>query len=212
MTRLGSPFFVAATLLSLNTAVHAEEHVPGPGESASPSEMLSSAGSSGPRVIRQREARSTYRAMLANQVEDARYIGREIPLDIASLERTQGEGIGLSVSFWDTPDTLAPESMVVYFAKQGAMAPQWAAYQPAPSEEGTERAWSLFAFNPTTGLFDAPMAGASLEREGERFSIQVESDELPRRLVAFVETRSPDDEDWAWKDQAPTRRRGLRVR
>lgn len=210
----------SATLLSLVVALMlpasaalAEDHIPGPDESSSPSQMLSASGSPFERAVKQRRSRTTFKAVRGDSVEDARYLGRSIPLDIASVARVEGDGLSLDVALWDAPAELAPESMVVYFAKPGAMAPQWAAYQPAPQAEGQPTEWALFRYDPGTGLFDARVADARVERQGERIELRADRDDaMPRTVVAFVETRSGDDEDWAWKDQAPTRRTGLKLR
>jgi hypothetical protein len=202
---------LAALVLTSGTAL-AEEHIPGPEESSSPSAMLAASGG-GARVVQQRQSRSTYRAVRGDEVQDARYLGRDIPLDIASVRRVQGGDLALDVTLWEAPGELAPETLVVYFARPGAMAPQWAAYQAAPQADEPAAEWALYAYNPATGLFNAPAGPASVRLSGETLSFAAErAEDMPRRLVAFVETRSSDGEDWAWKDQAPTRRQGLRMR
>jgi hypothetical protein len=203
----------AALLLPLGTA-SAEEHIPGPDESSSPSQMLARSGG-GPleQTVKQRKARTTYKALRGASVDDARYLGRDIPLDLASVSRAARSGLSLDIALWETPESLEPESMVVYFATPGAVAPQWAAYQPAPQEDGEQTGWGLFRYDPSTGLFDAWVAAVQLDREGALVRFSAPRDEsMPRTVVAFVETRSSDEEDWAWKDQAPTRRTGLRLR
>lgn len=200
------------TVLPLSAAA-AEDHIPGPEESSSPSELLASAQSGAlGRAVKQREARVFYRALWTDRVEDARYLGRTIPLDIASVDRTHRRGLALDVTLWEEPAALAPESVVVFFAEPGAMAPRWAAYQ-ATSDDGSEQPWALYRYDQRSGAFDLPVADASLEQDGRRLAFEAQRDDaMPRRLVAFVETRSGEDEDWAWKDQAPTRRRGLMLR
>jgi hypothetical protein len=202
-----------ALLLPLGTAA-AEDHIPGPDESSSPSQMLATSGG-GPleRTIKQRKSRTTYKAMRGASVEDPRYLGREIPLDLASVSRADRDGLSLYITLYEPPVELAPESMVVYFATPGAVAPQWAAYQPAPQDGEEDTAWGLYRYDPSSGLFDAHVAEVHFDQQGELIRFSAERDDaMPRSLVAFVETRSGDDEDWAWKDQAPTRRTGLRLR
>lgn len=203
---------LTALMLSTSTAL-ADDHIPGPDERSTPSAMLASSNGSTARVIQQRDARTTYRAVRGELVEDARYLGRDIPLDIASVSRVDRGTLALDVTLWEAPTELAPEAVVVYFAEQGSLAPQWAAYQAAPQDGGATPAWALYAYNPASGLFDARVADATAELQGDTIAFDAErDDDMPRRMVAFVETRSSDNEDWAWKDQAPTRRQGLRVR
>ncbi len=205
---------VATTLLLLASPALADEHIPGPDDSSSPSQMLAvSSSASGARAIKQRQARTTYKAVRGGSVEDARYLGRSIPLDIASVTRVDEAPLALDITLWDAPAELAPEAMVVFFATPGAMAPQWAAYQPAPTDDDVSPAWALFRYDPATGLFDERVADAQLDQSGESFRFRAERDaDMPRTLVSFVQTSSGDDEDWAWKDQAPTRRTGLKIR
>jgi hypothetical protein len=212
MTQNIAPIIVLAALtLSTSTAL-ADDHIPGPDESSTPSAMLASS-SSGARVIQQRQSRTTYRAVRGDRVDDARYLGREIPLDIASVSRGDGAPLALDVTLWESPTELAPEAMVVYFAEAGALAPQWAAYQAAPQDDELTPAWALYAYNPASGIFDARVADAIVTLQGDTIAFTADrDDDMPRRLLAFVETRSSDSEDWAWKDQAPTRRQGLRIR
>jgi len=214
MTHTTAIIALATALLLPASAAFAEDHIPGPDDSSSPSQMLSSTGGSPlGRVVQQRKSRTTFKAVRGDSVEDARYLGRSIPLDIASVSRSDAAGLSLDIGFWDAPAELAPESMVVYFASPGAMAPLWAAYQAAPQDDGEPTDWALFRYDPSSGLFDDRVADAQIEGRGDSFGFSTERvEDMPRTVVAFVETRSGDDEDWAWKDQAPTRRQGLKFR
>lgn len=204
---------LAVTLMLPVSSAMAEEHIPGPDESSSPSQMLNSSSGDYERSFKQRKARTSYKAVHGDSVQDARYLGRSIPLDIASVTRDDDAGLSLDIALWEAPADLAPEALVVYFAAPGAMAPQWAAYQPAPTALGETTSWGLYRYNPSTGLFNDRVADAQLDQQGERLEFRAERDDaMPRTVVAFVETRSGDDEDWAWKDQAPTRRTGLKLR
>jgi hypothetical protein len=191
-----------AALSLVSGAAMAEEHIPGPEESSSPSQLLASS-SDGPtlRVVKQRQARTTYRGVWGASVEDERYLGRDIPLDLAAVSRSDGGELSLEITLWDTPSVIEPEAVVVYFAKPGDMAPRWAAYQATPRDGGAPDAWALYRYDQ------------SLTRQGDTLQVSAQRiDSMPRTVVAFVETYSSDDEDWAWKDRAPGRRTGLRMR
>ncbi len=204
---------LAAAFLLPTTAMAEEQHIPGPEESSSAGEMFAATGGTlSLREVRQRKARTTYKAVRGATVEDSRYLGRDIPLDIASVSVSDRDGLSLDIGFWEAPGPMEPESMVVYFAERGAVAPKWAAYQPAP-RDGESTDWALFRYDPASGLFDARVSDAELVAQDGGFAFRAQRGEaMPRAVVAFVETRSSDDEDWAWKDQAPTRRTGLKLR
>jgi hypothetical protein len=203
-----------AALSLVSGAAMAEEHIPGPEESSSPSQLLASS-SDGPtlRVVKQRQARTTYRGVWGASVEDERYLGRDIPLDLAAVSRSDGGELSLEITLWDTPSVIEPEAVVVYFAKPGDMAPRWAAYQATPRDGGAPDAWALYRYDQSTGLYDQRVGDATLTRQGDTLQVSAQRiDSMPRTVVAFVETYSSDDEDWAWKDRAPGRRTGLRMR
>ncbi len=203
-------------MASVHSAVHADcyaaEHVPGPGGGSSPGDMLGSSGSDR-RTMRQRDSRTTYRSIRRSSVEDPAYLGHSIPLDLASVGRLEGGGLGLHITLWQAPEQLPPESLVVFFARRGAFAPSWAAYQAAATDGGEPQPWALYAWNPTTGLYDKRIADAELQVRGTALTVTVQrAAELPWRPLAFAETRSPDDSDMPWTDSAPTQKRGVRVR
>ncbi len=185
----------------------AQRHIPGPDEGASPSEIIASSGSS-KRAIRQRKVRSSYRGVRGSTVEDRRYLGRVISLDIASVTRVDSPALALEIRTWDDPGPPQLETFVVFFATRGASAPSWALYEPKSGE-----GWGLYRYNAETGLYDDRAADAQVQRDGLLFSVETERvDDMPRRVLAFVQTSSPDEEEWAWTDRAPTRKRGLRMR
>ncbi len=211
MPALEALTLAATSLMAFSPPTWAEDHLPMPEDSGTPSQILSSSGSVA-KSTKQRKSRTKYRAVRGSSVEDARYMGRDISLDIAFFARRDSDGLGLEITLWNAPEQLEPESLVIYFARIGATAPEWATYLPAPQEDGTVSAWAMYAINVGSGLFDVPIADARIEQQGDTYIVEMERNEdLPRRLVAYVETRSSDDEDWAWTDRAPTRRRGIRM-
>lgn len=199
---MSQTYFLPALLFAFlfGTLSASEAHPPPrPEEVSSTSEML------------QRRPKP-YRPSDGTIVEDKQARGRELFLDVQEIRLNNSDPLEVQITTWGA-SVPEPGGVLVYLVRKGQRSPGWVIYQPEPEEEGVEQPWGMFTLG-RNGVYDDRVGDASFEQDGAVMTVRAALPSgLPRRgLLTFVRTRSGNDPENLWTDDAPNGRRGLVVR